>query len=53
MIEQVGSNERHTFANLESLVDFLQPGRSESATETRPFRSGGYDAGSDDENTRR
>jgi hypothetical protein len=39
MIEQVGSNERHTFANLESLLDFLQSGQSESAMD--PLRTGG------------
>jgi hypothetical protein len=49
MIEQVGSNEQLMFANLESLLDFLQSGQSESVVETALFLSGGDDAGSDDE----
>ena len=31
MIEQIGSKERHTFVNLENLLDFLQAEQSGSA----------------------
>jgi hypothetical protein len=34
MLEQVGSKEKHTFVDLESLIDFLQPSEDESAVET-------------------
>ena len=51
MLEQVGSKERHTFANLEGLWDFLQPSQDEMAP--RHFLSDGDDTRSDDEDTRR
>jgi hypothetical protein len=35
MIEQIGSQERHTFANLKSLIDFLQAEQSGSAIEAQ------------------
>ncbi len=49
MIEQVGSREQHTFANLESLIDFLQADQSESA----PLEGDPLDSESGSENTRR
>jgi hypothetical protein len=55
MIEQVGSREQHTFANLESLLEFLQADQSESATQIRPTPLEGdlLDVESGSENTRR
>ncbi len=35
MIEQIGSKEQHTFANLDNLLDFLQAEQSGSAIEAQ------------------
>lgn len=51
MLEQVGSKEQHTFADLESLLDFLQPSQDEAAP--RPFLSDEDEARPDGEDTRR
>jgi len=44
MTEQIGSNERLMFANLESLLDFLQSGQSKSVVEPKPSLSDVDDA---------
>ena len=37
MLEQVGSQERHTFGNLESLLDFLREGEGPTTIESAPL----------------
>ena len=36
MVERVGSQDRHTFADLEELMDFLQVGEDDSVTIADP-----------------